>query len=162
MINEYLTMKVIPLTKGKFAKVDDEDYDYLNQFKWCFLDKGCGYARRTSYLGSLQAGSILMHRVIMNAPKGMEVDHINGDGLDNRKINFRIVTHSINTKNRTRVNKNNTSKHLGIHWHKRDKRWQVNIGKDYHRYYFGSYKSKKEAILVAKRERQRLFNLQNT
>src|SRR3990167_2069342 len=67
-------MKNIPLTQGKQTLVDDEDFDFLNQYKWFYHKQG--YAVR-------QSGSIRMHRLLMNTPKRQEVDHINGNRLDN-------------------------------------------------------------------------------
>lgn len=83
-------MPLIPLTQGKYAIVDDSDYALLNQWKWYYRS---GYAVRTSE-------NIRMHRFILNAPKGFEVDHINGNGLDNRRCNIRIVTKQQNQWNR--------------------------------------------------------------
>ena len=90
-------IKKIKLSQGKFALVDAEDYDYLMQWCWCAV-KGTNtfYAARNDKF----TGTTKMHRVIMNAPKGMEVDHINRDGLDNRKENLRIVTRRGNQSNR--------------------------------------------------------------
>lgn len=100
-----------------------------------------------------------MHRLIMNAPKGMEVDHLNGDGLDNRKINLRICSHSENTKNRTRINKNNTSTQTGVYWMSHVKQWGVRFRKDYKLRHYGSYKNKEDAIKDAIILRKKLFNL---
>lgn len=95
-------MKKIPLTKGKFAIVDDEDYDWLNQWKWC--DDGAGYAMRRQYLGGGQANprfeKIKMHRLILDAPKGIFVDHVNGNRADNRRSNIRLATDWQNGANR--------------------------------------------------------------
>lgn len=94
-------MKSISLTKGKFAKVDDEDFEELNKYKWCAGEiKGIWYAYRGKREG-LIVKRISMHRLIMKAEKRWDiVDHINHDGLDNRKINLRIVTNSENLRNR--------------------------------------------------------------
>ena len=78
--------KLIPLTQGKYAIVDDEDFDELSKHKWCLMfTKGRSYAvRRPS-----ENLTILMHRFILNPPKQMDTDHKNGDGLDNRRSNLR-------------------------------------------------------------------------
>lgn len=78
--------------KKYVALVDDEDFDWLNQFKWCitshgYAGKGFGYE------------SIYMHTMIIKAPKGMMTDHINRNRLDNQRINLRIVTRSQNRIN---------------------------------------------------------------
>src|ERR1700757_2583296 len=92
-------MKTLPLTQGRVALVDDEDYDWLNQWKWSYSNHG--YARRGERLfsGSYKTVHILMHRAIMHAPDGVEVDHINHDSLDNQKVNLRLASHKQNSHN---------------------------------------------------------------
>lgn len=90
-------MREIQLTKGKVALVDDEDYEELAQYKWCVTHYG--YAVRSGW--SIRPGSmILMHREIMGNPVDREIDHINGDKLDNRQSNLRIVTKRQNLFNK--------------------------------------------------------------
>jgi len=91
-------MKVIQLTRNKQTKVDDEDFEYLNRWKW--YCNNTGYAGREHYMGSHKRKTILMHRLILQAQTGQEVDHINGDKLDNRKSNLRFVTRTQNLQNR--------------------------------------------------------------
>lgn len=86
--------KFISLSRSKNTIVDDEDYDSLMQKKW--YCSSIGYASRTS---SNPRKEMPMHRAIMNCPEGMVVDHINGNKLDNRKINLRICTHKENIRN---------------------------------------------------------------
>lgn len=133
-------MKKIKLTQNKYALVDDEDFERVNQYKWhC---SACGYAmcRKGKHL-------IYMHHSILDIPKGMFVDHINRNGLDNRKSNLRIVTHSQNMINR-KFQKNNKSGVTGIRWNKKDKRWIAQIRFDCKLLYLGSYTNKKDAIKV--------------
>jgi hypothetical protein len=81
--------KLIPLTQGKFAIVDNADFDWLNQWKWYAVKSyNTWYARRFS--------SIPMHRQIMSAPSGTEIDHRNHNGLDNRRQNLRFSTSAEN------------------------------------------------------------------
>lgn len=84
-------MKEIPLTKGRTALVDDADYNYLNQWKWQCSQ---GYAVRAE-----GTKSIIMHRVIMDAPKGTFIDHINGTRCDNRRDNLRFCSNAENIRN---------------------------------------------------------------
>ena len=92
-------MENIELTKGKVAIVDDEDYKFLSQYKWgAFKNRNIYYAARMDYRGKKRK-NILMHRVIMGEPTDMQIDHINGNGLDNRRINLRVVTQSQNLRN---------------------------------------------------------------
>ena len=89
-------MKKIDISTPKypntFALVDDEDYEFLNQWKWCSTDKG--------YVYNANAPGKKMHRLIMNAKKGAEVDHINRVRHDNRKHNLRMATRADNVRNR--------------------------------------------------------------
>jgi hypothetical protein len=89
-------IRYIALTKGKHAIVDAEDYDRLAQHKWmAFFTCGNWYASRAQ-----KGKCILMHRQIMNPPRGLVVDHINGNGLDNRRCNLRICTYGQNSVHR--------------------------------------------------------------
>jgi len=97
-------VKTIPLTQGQVALVDDADYEYLNRFKW-YANKIC----RTYYaVRNVRRGKILMHRAILDAPDGLEVDHINGDGLDNRRLNIRLCSHSENDRSQRLHHRNKT------------------------------------------------------
>jgi len=90
-------IRYIPLTRGLHAIVDAEDYEWLNQYKWYAQPaprKGTFYARR-----NCRGGAVLMHRMIMRPPKGKVVDHINGNGMDNRRCNLRICTPAENSRN---------------------------------------------------------------
>lgn len=93
-------MKEIELTQGKVAIVDDEDFEYLSQWKWCaaFMTRNFYAAKSISING--QRKVILMHRFILNPEKNMVVDHINGNTLDNRRENLRICTPRENSRNR--------------------------------------------------------------
>ncbi len=92
-------MKKIKLTKSKFALVDDEDFDYLNQWKWHYT--GTGYAGRKIYPnGRYDQKMLYLHRVIMQTPVGLDVDHIDHDRLNNQKSNLRNCTRTDNLKNR--------------------------------------------------------------
>lgn len=121
----FLFMKYIPLSKGKRTMVDDEDYDYLSQFKWCYVVKKKGYpGYAMSKMGTRHNYS--MHRVIMHVKEGLEIDHICGDTLDNRKSNLRIVTHRQNCLNQS-TRKDNTSGHKGVWFARRDGKWAASI-----------------------------------
>src|SRR5687768_11145590 len=96
--------KQISLTQGKFATVDDADFDHLNQWKWHFSHYG--YARRTTSSRFGRQKFIFMHREIMQAPDGMDVDHINCNKLDNRRQNLRLCTRADNLRNRNKQSNN--------------------------------------------------------
>jgi hypothetical protein len=112
-------MKEIPLTKGKVALVDDSDFEWLMQWKWYYLDDRNGYALR-----SFKRSLVWMHRVIMNAPKDMQVDHINCNSIDNRRCNLRLCSQSENQRNRG-ATKKSVNGYKGLHWHRG--KWQVQI-----------------------------------
>jgi len=121
-------MKKIPLTQGKFTLVDDDDYDYLSQWKWyATLIDGTFYAERNGKLG--EPTKIKMHRVILGTEKGFLVDHRDGDGLNNRKDNIRSCTHTENARNR-RLQYNSFSGYKGVSWHKKSKKWRSRITVD--------------------------------
>lgn len=107
-------MKKIPLggkySESKFALVDDEDYEELVKHNWTLSNRG--YALRSAYNKGMSK-TILMHRAVLNAKKGLIVDHINHDKLDNQKINLRLCTNSQNQQN-SKSKKNSTSIYKGV------------------------------------------------
>lgn len=117
--------KELPLTQGKVALVDDEDYERLKHFKWSVLRKPDRYYARRN-IKRPQRGGIYLHREIMNAPPGMQVDHINGDGLDCRRANMRLATNAENGQNRIK-RVHNTSGFKGVRLDKRRKKWSARI-----------------------------------
>jgi len=141
------TFRKIPLTRGKYAIVDVEDYEKLKQYKWHIRG---GKTSRTFYAVRIVGTGknrkyINMHRVIINAPDGMVVDHINGNGLDNRKANLRLATIAENSRNRPKIRKATRSKYKGVKKVTGGKRWFAVIGYNYKRIYLGSFDTEKEA-----------------
>lgn len=136
-------MKKIKLTQGKFALVDDQDFESLNKFKWHFER----YARRTTNLLGKHTNWRMHWSVIGKPLKGLEVDHINGDKLDNRRENLRVVTSRQNQCN-TGKYRNNTSGYKGVHWQKRSKRWETKIKIYGYTKYLGTFLTKEEAYKV--------------
>lgn len=130
-------MKKIPLSKGLFVMVDDEDYGELNKYKWCVSKgKNTFYAIRNIKKDNGEYTTILMHRAIMDISPNMQCDHIDGNGLNNCKDNLREVTNRQNAQNK---HGDKTSKYPGICWLKRDKRWQARIRVNGKRQYIGTY-----------------------
>ena len=118
----------IPLTQGKSAIIDDEDYEMLSAFKWHFrpMRSNCrekGYARRSVYLGGGRIQHIFMHRMLLDLPEGKQCDHINGNSLDYRRSNLRISTQAQNTRNAAKHKNGRTSRFKGVirlpsgHWY---------------------------------------------
>jgi hypothetical protein len=147
-------VKKIELTQGKYTIVDDEDYEFLNQWQWHVNRKKCKTSSDLLYAKRFEKRkTITMHRLILNAPKGMDVDHINGNGLDNRKCNLRIVSHRENMQNLTKFK--GTSKYPGVYWHKEKQKWHVKfkIGeKNHHVGYFVDEKKAYDAYLEATKD----------
>ena len=125
---------LIPLTKGKFALVDPENYEMLMQWQWHYISGG--YAVRKP------KESIYMHRIIMKTPIGMDTDHINGDKLDNRKSNLRIVTRSQNRMNQHKPRKN---KYKGVSFSEKENKWQASLGTRDNRIWAGYHDTQEEA-----------------
>jgi len=117
----------IPLTQGKYAVVDPEDFERLNKYKWYAVkDSRTFYAYRNKRAGK-KFVSLGMHRQILNPPDHLMVDHINHNGLDNRKANLRLATCAQNSYNRRQVRKNKSSKYTGVSWKEWTKKWAVII-----------------------------------
>lgn len=135
-------MERIPLTQGLFAIVDKEDYERLNKHKWHASYDGNGLYASTNIVDGLNRKTLKMHRFIMNAQKGQMIDHINGNGLDNRKVNLRFCTRSQNGANRRACG---TSKYLGVNWHKATLRWAAQITVNGKKKYLGVFTNEQEA-----------------
>ena len=136
-------MKEIPLTQGKFALVDDSDFEYLNQFKW-----NAHKSRNVFYAERRDGKSIVkMHHIIFGKPdKGLFIDHKDQNGLNNQRENLRIATRSQNKVNAGKHTKS-SSKYRGVYWDKRWQTWNVIVRKDGKNKRFGSFKNEIEAAL---------------
>lgn len=140
-------MKEIKLTKKNIAIVDDEDYEYLSQFKW---SSNHGYATRNITINGIQK-TIRMHRLIANPPDGMQVDHINGNRSDNRKENLRVCTNAQNIRNAPKQ-KNNKCGFKGVSIkYRKNKKYQyivaqIHSGKK--NIHLGIFNTKEEAALA--------------
>lgn len=114
----------------KYTYVDDEDYEKVKKYKWQSILKGGMYYVRRGVKLNNKLVSIYLHRLIMNAPKGLCVDHINHNPLDNRKRNLRICTHKQNMYNTRKNRKDRTSKYKGVYFSKLFNAWGVCLNKD--------------------------------
>jgi hypothetical protein len=118
----------IPLTQGRWAKVDPEWYEELKKYKWHVNMEGKGgkgyYATRMIRRGG-KCIKIWMHKVVLPVPKGFVVDHINRDKLDNRRANLRVVTPKQNVWNSERGKNQGLSKYKGVTWDRRSKKWRA-------------------------------------
>ena len=127
--------KEIQLTQGKVAIVDDDLFEYLNQFKWHIAS---GRYAATNMKINGKSKSIYLHRFIMNVSKDMQVDHIDNDKLNNLKTNLRICTHSQNMINRPVYN-NSKSKFKGVIFYEKLKKYIARIKFKNKEYYLGVY-----------------------
>jgi hypothetical protein len=136
--------KEIKLTKGMYALVDIDDYERLNKFKWqTQVNYKTNYAI-TSIGPKAKRTTLRMHRLILGVKSNQIVDHINGNGLDNRKINLRMTTEKNNHFNR-RIGTNNTSGYKGVSYYKAKQAWIAYIGAECKLIHLGYYKNKEEA-----------------
>lgn len=121
-------MKIIKLTQNQETVVDDDLFEYLSKFSWSARYNKCThsyYALSNEKINN-RWRTILMHRVIFQAPKGVEVDHKNGDTLCNLKSNLRLATRKQNSQNR-KIGNGNTSGYKGVTWYKSSKKWRSQI-----------------------------------
>ncbi len=119
----------IKLNNGQYAIVDSDDYEWLPKDRWTGYEKGrSSYTiRHFSTKESGRTKSTSMHRMIMHAPDGVLVDHINHNGLDNRKANLRFATLEQNAQNQRKTKSKTSSKYKGVNRSKNPEKWQARI-----------------------------------
>jgi hypothetical protein len=143
----------IPLTQGKYAIVDPEDYGRLSKYKWhANKAKNTYYAVRRVHVGYKKWKHIKMHREVLNPPDHLFADHINHNGLDNRIANLRAATHRQNAYNRIHFTKNPSSKYKGVSFKKRVKKWEAQIRYDGKSKFIGTFDSEIEAAKAYDKE----------
>lgn len=150
-----MNTKTIKLSRGQQVKVDADDFEYLNQWKW-HLSSG-GYAVRSIDGGNRK---VLMHRVVAGTPEDMHTDHINRDKKDNRKSNLRVCTHAENMRNRSphkpyklykrRDSTPDPDSSTGVNWVRTKGRWQVRLQINRVRKVYGYYDTKSQALAAKK------------
>ena len=135
--------KSIPLTQGHAALVDDADYDDLARYSWHIIRGkytvyAAAYDRETG-------GTLYMHRLLTGAQAGQDVDHVNHNGLDNRRDNLRVGTRQQNMRNR-RPNRNTSSKYKGVCRYKG--KWVAGFYIDKRRIHLGTFATEEEAAIA--------------
>lgn len=128
-------MKFIPLTQGKVALVDDEDFELVSKFNWSATKaRKTWYAKRYVNRDGLET-TISLHVMLLPPKEGFITDHKNGNGLDCQKHNLRYATWQQNNRNRSSLTRTKTSQFRGVCWHIRQKVWLAGIrisGKQLH------------------------------
>ncbi len=161
-------MKLIDISTPKypntFCKVDDEDFDFLNQWKW-----NSQVGKYTTYVGRVfrvpyenyprlsKVSLVAMHREVMKCPKHKMVDHIDHNGLNNQKSNLRICTRAQNRQNSRKVTKTHSSKYKGVCWAKSKNNWRAQIVIPKRIQYLGYFSDEKEAALAYNKAAKQFF-----
>jgi hypothetical protein len=142
---------LVPLTQGKFALIDAEDAERILKNSWALTSTG--YAYRGRVKGEVwNSHNVRMHRLVINAPDGVMVDHINGDKLDNRKSNLRLATRSQNLANGL-PHKDSQSGVKGVDWSENRGKWRVRVGKTH----IGRFDSIEDATRAYNEAAQNLY-----
>ena len=150
-------MKIL-LTQDKIALIDDKDFPLISEYKWRACKNRDTYYAMAHIRKNGKRTGLLMHRLILNAPKEMETDHINHNGLDNRRSNLRFATNQQNSFNQ-KINKkkSSSSEYKGVSWNKRDKKWYAQIYIDYKLHYLGYFDDEQDAALAYNEAAKKLF-----
>ena len=164
-------MKKIQLTQGHVALVDDEDYDFINQFTWRLSKvRHLKYAKTNKNKIKNKATHYLMHRMILNLPSNLLIDHIDGNGLNNQKSNLRIATHNQNIWNSKGYG---SSQYKGVYpfrtkqkYKKKNGEISIYLSRTYYfssifkngiTYYLGNFKNEIDAALAYDKKAKELF-----
>ncbi len=144
--------RLIPVKGGPFAIVDAADYEMLSKYRWC-----AKHTPTTCYAIAKPKGKdIAMHRLIMNAPTGLLVDHIDHNGLNNTRKNLRLCTYSQNMQNQ-KPRTGCTSKYKGVRWQKHCKKFRAGIRHNGKIYDLGYFKDEIKAAKAYDKIAKKLF-----
>ncbi len=135
------------MSQPRYAKVDPADYKRLSKYEWFAIKKGkLYYVRRHAAGGKRKNGTLVyLHQEIIDVPKGMLIDHINHDGMDNRCANLRAATHSQNICHRRKRSDAKTSKYKGVSWRKDNHKWVARITFEKKGIHLGCFKNEIDA-----------------
>jgi hypothetical protein len=140
------SFRKIYLGEGEYTIVEPPDYYKYGKYKWIYWGNGKNnYAIGELKIGHRKTKQVGMHRVIMGAPKGKVVDHINGDGLDNRRANLRLATRAQNIYNRRKTTKKTSSRFVGLSFNKKSTMWDGCIQYKRKKIHLGRFKNEIDA-----------------
>lgn len=150
-------MKTIPLTQGKVALVDDVDFAFLSQWKWCANKSShTWYAYRTDYTSGTRT-TVFMHRLILSVTDpSVHVDHKDHNGINNQRYNLRVATPQQNQGN-SKKQAGCSSQYKGVCWNRRDKKWQAQARFNRKTIALGCYDTEEEAAEAYNTAAQQLF-----
>ena len=138
--------------KGKKSIIDAEDKEIVDKYNWRYSQhtkrSDIGYVVTTARLPNGRYSTFSLHRYLLGNPKGKHVDHINGDRLDNRRINLRLSTRSQNAFNVKKNPVNASSRYKGVSWSKIKNKWHARIRKDYKMNHLGYFEDEHLAALA--------------
>jgi len=146
-------MQQIPLSKGHFATIDDDDYPLVSQFKWTYDN---GYVVRKVTIAPKRYKKILLHRFLVNALPGQMVDHADGNGLNNSRTNLRLCNGSQNNANR-KVQQQRRSKYKGVRKSTHANTWFATIGYRNKSIFLGCFKTEEEAAVAYDQKKKELY-----
>ena len=145
----------IALSKGGVALVDEADHEKVRAYRWWRDRKG--YATTKVTIVPMKSHSLLMHRLIMDAPPGIYVDHIDHDPLNNTRANLRLATNSQNQANKRKVLA--ASGYKGVWFNKQSGRWSATVMCKKKRYYLGLHDTPEQESAAYAKEAERLFGV---
>ena len=136
---------LIKLTQDKYAIIDDEDFKLVDQYKWHVLKTSVNNYAATNAGGRKNRKYILMHKLILDYFGFSDIDHINGNALDNRKQNLRICSRQQNIRNKKKCNKICSSQYKGVWFRKDTQKWSSEITVDYKKICLGCFVNEVDA-----------------
>lgn len=155
-------MKIIPLSQGYETIIDDNDYDLVTQYSWHVIFKNANkipYAQNRIWNKELKKyENWSLHRWLLRPPKNMDIDHINGNSLDNRRSNLQVVPRSMNIFNKAPYHKSKrSSQYRGVCWDKSRNKWSAHICRQGKQKTIGRYDNEKDAALAYNKEAIKLY-----
>lgn len=147
-------VSILFTAKGQPIVIDAADFDLVKNYTWHISAKG--YAVTNLRIDKSKRTVLFMHRLLMSAPFGQQIDHKNGYRNDNRRSNLRYATARQNSINR-KIQKTNTSGFVGVHYYKKYDKWLANISVNYKRIHLGYFTNLQDAIIARQEAEVKYF-----